>query len=31
VASWPAATSKELMAGRSAFVEAIKRAVDTAP
>jgi CubicO group peptidase (beta-lactamase class C family) len=31
VASWPAATSKALMAGRSAFVEAIKRAVDAQP
>jgi CubicO group peptidase (beta-lactamase class C family) len=28
VASWPAATSKALMAGRRAFVEAIKHAVD---
>ena len=28
VASWPAATSKELVAGRRAFVEAIKQAVD---
>ena len=27
-ASWPAATSKELVAGRRAFVAAIKRAVD---
>ncbi len=28
VASWPAATSKELVAGRRAFVEAIKQALD---
>ena len=28
VASWPAATSKELVAGRRAFVAAVKRAVD---
>lgn len=28
VASWPAATSKELVAGRRAFVAAIKQAVD---
>ncbi|HEX8777206.1 MAG TPA: serine hydrolase, partial [Rhodanobacter sp.] len=31
VASWPAATSKALVAGRRAFVEAIKRAVDARP
>ncbi len=31
VASWPAATSKELVAGRRAFVAAVKRAVDVAP
>lgn len=31
VASWPAATSKDLMAGRRAFVEAIKRAVGAKP
>ena len=30
VASWPAATSKELVEGRRAFVSAIKQAVDTA-
>lgn len=30
VASWPAATSKALMAGRRAFVSAIKQAVDSA-
>ncbi|WP_426661312.1 serine hydrolase domain-containing protein [Rhodanobacter aciditrophus] len=31
VASWPDATSKELVAGRRAFVEAIKQAVDAQP
>lgn len=30
VASWPAATSKVLMAGRRAFVEAVKQAIDKA-
>ena len=28
VASWPAAMSKDLVAGRRAFVEAVKQAVD---